>query len=75
MKLSDFLKINVFDLSKGLIVATLTAIVVFISETISAGTFTFNWTSVWQTGLAAAVAYLMKQLVTNNQGELLQKDK
>lgn len=75
MTLSDFLKINVFDLTKGLIVATLTAIVVFISDTISAGIFTFNWTSIWQTGLAAAVAYLMKQLVTNNQGELLQKDK
>lgn len=75
MKFSDFLKINVFDLSKGLIVAALTAVIVLISDTISAGTFTFNWTSIWQTGLAAAVAYLMKQLVTNNQGEILQKDK
>lgn len=75
MNLSDFFKINVFDLSKGLIVATLTAIVVLISDTISAGTFTFNWTNIWHTGVAAAVAYLMKQLVTNNQGELLQKDK
>lgn len=75
MNLSDFFKINVFDLTKGLIVAALTSVVVLISDTISAGTFTFNWTNIWQTGVAAAVAYLMKQLVTNNQGELLQKDK
>lgn len=75
MKFSDFLKINVFDLSKGLIVAALTAVIVLISDTISAGTWTFNWTHIWQTGVAAAVAYLMKQLVTNNQGEILQKDK
>lgn len=75
MKISEYLKINVFDLTKGLIVASLTAIIVLISDTISAGTWTFNWTNIWQTGVAAAVAYLMKQLVTNNQGELLQKDK
>lgn len=75
MKLSDYLKINLFDLTKGLVVASFTAIVVLISDTISAGTWTVNWTNVWQTAVAAAVAYLMKQLVTNNQGELLQKDK
>lgn len=75
MMLSQFLKINVFDLVKGLIVASFTAIIVLISDTIAAGTWTFNWTHVWQTGVASAVAYLMKQLVTNNQGELLQKDK
>ena len=75
MKISDYLKINLFDLTKGLIVAAFTSIVVLISDTIAAGTWTFNWTGIWQTGVAAAVAYLMKQLVTNNQGELLKKDK
>lgn len=75
MKISEYLKLNIFDLVKGLVVASFTAIVVLISDTISAGVFTFNWTNIWHTGLAAAVAYLMKQLVTNNQGELLQKNK
>lgn len=75
MKFSDFLKLNVFDLSKGLVLAVLTSVLVIVNDTINAGSFLFDWGHIWKTALAAAVAYLLKQLLTNNQGELLQKDK
>lgn len=75
MKFSDFLKLNVFDISKGLVVAVLTSALVIINDTISAGSFAFDWGHIWKTSVAAAVAYLLKQLITNNQGELLAKDK
>lgn len=75
MKFSEFLKLNVFDLSKGLIVAVFTSVLVILNDTISAGSFAFDWSHILKTSMAAAVAYLLKQLMTNNQGELLKKDK
>jgi hypothetical protein len=69
--MSDLFKLNLFDLLKGLIVSVFTAVLVMISDAIKLGSFSFDWVSIWQTAVTAGVAYLLKQFLTNNQGELL----
>lgn len=74
MNFSDFLKINVLDVTKGLIVAVFTAVLVIVNDTINAGSFSFDWMHIGQTALAAAVAYLLKQLFTNSAGQFLSSE-
>lgn len=70
---SSFLKLNILDLAKGLVVAVLTSVLVIVRDTVSAGSLNFDWTAILQTGLLSAVAYLLKNLFTNQNGELLKK--
>jgi len=70
MKFSDYLKLNVLDVLKGFVVSIITAVLVLINSTISAGSFSFDWTTIWQTSLTAGVAYLVKNFFTNSTGTL-----
>jgi len=76
--MSNFLKINLGDLLKGLLVAVIGAILTAAYEAINAGTIQFTWVF-WQpilyTGLAAGMAYLIKNLFTNSSGDVLKKEK
>jgi len=73
---SKFLTLNVRDFFKGLVVAVITAILTFAYEALQAGTL-FEMESIKKVGmvaLAALIAYLIKNLLTNSQGEILTKD-
>jgi VIT1/CCC1 family predicted Fe2+/Mn2+ transporter len=64
--MSDFLKLNLWDIAKALIVAFLSAFVTAIYTTIQAGTLP-TWPEVQSAlmvGLAAMLAYLVKNLFT-----------
>ena len=59
------------DLFKGLLVAFIGAMLTGIYQAIQAGTLTFTWTffqPIIMTGLTAAIAYLIKNFLSNNQG-------
>lgn len=78
MKRSKFLNLNWRDFFKGLIVAVLTAILVFLQTVVIDPTM-MDWKQVltkcgW-TALAALIAYILKNLATNSQGELLTPEK
>jgi hypothetical protein len=73
MQNSGLFKINVWDLTKGLIVAILASVLVLVKDTLSGGSLNFDWASIAQSGLLSAVAYLLKNLFTNQNGELLKK--
>lgn len=64
MKKSSFLSLNLQDFIKGLIIAVGGAIVAIIAPSIEAGTFIFDWTTIWHTAVASALAYLGKNLFT-----------
>lgn len=64
MKKSSLFNLNWQDLAKGFIVAVLGAIVAIIAPSIQAGNFTFDWTTIWHTGVAAGVAYIGKNFFT-----------
>jgi hypothetical protein len=71
---STFLNLNVNDFIKGLAVAVLTSVLTIVYNTLQTGSLAFDWTSIATTALTAAIAYLMKNLLTNSEGKLFKKD-
>lgn len=65
---SKYLKLNLFDICKGLIVAIGAAVFNCISEQFMAESQ--NWKHCLMVGLSAIAAYLGKQLFTNSHGDL-----
>ena len=76
MNTSPFLKLNLRDLVNGLVVAFLTAGLTSIIQILDAGqlpTLAELKTGAIA-GLVASLAYLLKNLVTNSQGEMATKE-
>lgn len=72
--MSNLLSLNWRDFVKGLVIAVLTPIIVVIQQSLEAGQLTFNWKAIGVAALAAAAAYLLKNLVTNSDDQLLKKE-
>ena len=62
--MSDFLKLNLNDILKGLLMAVLTPVVVIIQQSLEAGVFVFDWKSIGLAALSGGVAYLVKNFFT-----------
>lgn len=73
---SQFFKLKKSDFWKGLIVAILTAGVTALSTAITNATdfASFNWQSVVLASAGGFVAYILKNLFTNSDGEILKKE-
>lgn len=70
--MSSFLKLNVSDIIKGLIVAVLAAIITGVSASLEAGTLPSldQLKTIGLTALAAGLAYLCKNFLTNSSGNI-----
>jgi len=64
---SSFLRLNWFDLGKGLVVAIVAPALVVIQSVWSTGVFTLDWKQLLSVGLAGGLAYLIKNLFTDNK--------
>lgn len=73
--MSTFLNLNIEDLGKGLIITVLTSVLTIVYNTVSAGSLTFDWNAIGLTALTSGLAYLMKNLLTNSEGQFLGKEK
>ena len=71
---STFLNLNVNDLIKGLAVAVLTSVLTIVYNTLQTGSLSFDWSAIATAALTSAIAYLMKNLLTNSEGKMLKKD-
>lgn len=71
---SPFLTLNTSDFIKGLFLAVLTAVVTFMYTSIQTGSLTFDWKAIGLTAFSSALAYIMKNLLTNSNDELLKKE-
>ena len=71
---SSFLTLNTRDFVKGLFIAVITAVITVVYTTIQTGTLSFDWKTISTTALSAALAYIMKNLFTNSNDQLLKKD-
>lgn len=75
---SKFLKLNAADFIKGLALAVITALVTGLYELIQSGwQLTFDWITfkpIVMATAAAALSYLIKNLMTNSSGQLLEKE-
>ncbi len=74
--MSNFLNLNWNDFGKGLVVAVLTVVVGMIGDIIATGGFPTGpqWKAIGLAGLSAAIAYILKNLLTNSEGKLLRKE-
>jgi hypothetical protein len=73
--ISKFLTLNQKDFLKGLLLSVLTAVVTIVYKSVEAGSLTFYWKAIGTTALATALSYLLKNLLTNSQGEILKSEK
>lgn len=73
--MSTFLNLNIQDLAKGLIVTMLTSVLTIAYQTVSAGSLTFDWKAIGLAAITSGLAYLMKNLLTNSEGQFLGKEK
>ena len=75
---SNFFSLNWMDLLKGLLVAVIGAILTGIYEAITAGSLTWTWAffqPIVLTGVAAGIAYLIKNFLSNSSGEPLRTER
>lgn len=71
---SKLFAINAKDLLKGLILVVLTSVITIVTQTLQLGSLTFDWKTIGMTALTAGLAYLLKQLTTNSDGQPLTKE-
>lgn len=74
---SSFLSINLKDLGKGILVAIITAFVTALYQQIQAGNVLPTVEQLKADGiiaLAAALSYLLKNMLTNSQDQFLSKE-
>lgn len=69
--MSKFFKLKLSDWTKGLLVAVLTAPVTMIQQVLATGSFEFNWKTIFAVGIAGGLGYVIKNLLTNSQGQPL----
>lgn len=70
---SAFARLNVEDFFKGLIVAVLSAVVTFLYNSMESGAVVLNWKAIGTTSLTAALAYIIKNYLSNQEGQFLKK--
>lgn len=60
--------LNLSDWVRGLLMAVLVPVIAIISDSIQAGTLTFNWSLILKAALGGGMAYLLKNwLMTPNE--------
>ena len=77
MRNSKLFNLNWGDLGRGLLVAFLTAFLGGVLELLQTGVLPLTWVllqPIVEISLAAGVSYLLKNLFTNSEGEILKKE-
>lgn len=75
MKSSEFLKLNNRDWLKGLVMVVISAVLTIALEVLQNGSLNFDWNKIAVVGLTAGVAYILKNLGTNQDGKMLGEKK
>ena len=71
---SKIFNLNLKDVSKGIAVAVLTSVVVYLAEQLQVPGFDFalfDWGTILNVGLSAGLAYLVKNFFSTSEGKLL----
>jgi len=72
---SSIFTLNKADFLKGLIIAVITAVITILYNTVQIGSLSFDWKAISTAAASAALAYIMKNLLTNSEDEFLKKEK
>ena len=71
---STLFSLNTKDFVKGLFVAVFTSVITIAYTSVQAGSLEFDGKTIATTALTSALAYIMKNFVTNSNDQLLKKD-
>jgi hypothetical protein len=74
MRKSNFLRLNIKDLARGILVSALAGGINVISDTLAAGSLKFNAADISHTALITGVAYLAKNFFTNSKDIFAKKE-
>lgn len=72
--MSNFLKLNLGDLGRGLVVAVFAAVFTQLASVLNTPGFElagFDWTETLRIAFAAAVGYLSKNMLTDSSGKFM----
>lgn len=61
---STFLGLDLKDFLKGVVMAVLVPVITIITQSLDAGTLTFNWVSIGIAALSGFLGYLVKNFLT-----------
>jgi len=75
MQQSTLFMLNTADFIKGLLMAVLSTVITIAYQTVEAGSLVFDWKTIGTMALTSALAYIMKNLLTNSQVQLFKKEK
>lgn len=67
---SEWGKLNQFDFYKGIIVSSVSAGLNIVYQTLDSGTFDVQWKNVAVVSTCSAVGYILKNLFTNENGQI-----
>jgi hypothetical protein len=68
--MSKLFSLNVKDFLKGLVVSVIGAVLGLIQPSIEAGNLVFDWKKIGTLALGAGISYLIKQFITNSNGQI-----
>ena len=71
---SSIFTLNKADFLKGLVIAVLTSIITIIYNTVNSGSLTFDWKAISTAAASAALAYILKNLLTNSNDQFLKPE-
>jgi hypothetical protein len=74
MQQSTLFTLNTSDFIKGLLMAVLSTVITIVYQTVEVGSLVFDWKAIGTMALTSALAYIMKNLFTNSQGQLFKKE-
>jgi hypothetical protein len=74
--MSKLFNLNLRDFAKGLIVAVFTVIITGVGDIVATGGLPTGaqWKAIGLATLSAAIAYIIKNLLTNSEGKFLAKE-
>ena len=75
MKKSNFLSLDTKDAIKSVVMAGLFSAAQIIETSLNAGSLAFDWKAIGIAFATGAVAYLLKNFLTNNKDEILKANK
>lgn len=70
---SSFLKLNLSDLQKALVLAVLTPVIGQIQQVVASGSLEFDWAYLGKLALSGLLGYLVKNYFSDASGKLFGK--
>lgn len=70
-QMSKLFSVGLQDFLHGLLIAVIGAVLAVVTNTLQAGTLTFDYKAIGTTAAIAALSYISKKFLTNSAGQVL----